>query len=595
MKAKHRLLTGALSTTLLLGACGYPGQQAWQDDKGDYPPDRNAIAIADDWYGDSAERIVYLNQNWSPAESDWFYNTTQGSELMPYNLFVNLEQVEGEELFIQPKHMARFRYLPQRPSEDNPEGLPVGFVRNKSAVGLTCAACHTNQINYQGTGIRVDGAPAQANMVAFLEELAQSMRTTLRDETKFDRLAKRMLGEKDSLEARQVLDEHLRGAFNEVSIYNSRNVTHTEYGFARVDAVGRIFNQVLKFTNGNDVFNEPNAPVSYPFLWDTPQHDWVQWVGLTSNANIGALGRNAGEVIGVFGQVEVKKHTTVIGALEGYTSTVDTGNLVDMEEGLRSLTSPQWPRDILPDIDATKAARGETLYSKKCAGCHHIIDRSNPKRTVRAQMIGLDIVKTDPTEIQNALRSAPTGILSGAIFPEAAKIQFGLEDKRFGDSAPIVLMLTDLVEGVLVRNAKDSARSAYNAEVNGNGVLNKEKEGKHPQDSKANPFASLGSYKARPLNGIWATAPYLHNGSVPNLYSLLLPADERPKAFAVGQQEYDPVHVGFRSDVNDEAPFIFQVANDEGPITGNSNQGHEFGTKLSEDDRWALVEYLKTL
>ncbi len=594
MKGKHRLLLGALSTALVLGGCS-SGKQAWEDEKGKYPPDRNAIAITDDWYGDSAKRIVYLDQNWSPAESDWFYNTTQGSELMNYNIFINLEEAVGEKMFISKENMSKFRYLPQKPSDDNPDGLPVGFVRNKSAVGLTCAACHTNQINYQGTGIRVDGAPAQANMVMFLEELAEAMRQTLRDDDKFDRFAKRILGEHDGAEAREDLQSKLRDDFNWVAIYNTRNYTHTEYGFARVDAVGRIYNQVLQFTNGDDVYNEPNAPVSYPFLWDTPQHDWVQWVGLTANANVGALGRNSGEVIGVFGRVEVKKHTSIIGALEGYTSTVETGNLVEMEEGLRGLWSPQWPRDILPDIDAAKAARGETLYNKHCAHCHHIIDRTNPTRSIRAQMIDMNTVGTDKTEILNAVAQAPTGILNGAIFPEAAKIQFGLDDHKFGDKAPIVLMLADLVEGVLVRNAKDSARAAYNAEVNGNGLLNKPKEGNHKKDDPpAHPFNSLMAYKARPLNGIWATAPYLHNGSVPNLYSLLLPPDQRPMKFAVGQLEYDPKHVGFRSDVNDDAPFIYHVSNDD-HIKGNSNQGHEFGTDLHDDERWALVEYLKTL
>ncbi len=53
-------------------------------------------------------------------------------------------------------------------------------------------------------------------------------------------------------------------------------------------------------------------------------------------------------------------------------------------------------------------------------------------------------------------------------------------------------------------------------------------------------------YKARELSGIWATAPYLHNGSVPSLYELLLPADQRSKRFYVGNAEFDPKHVGLR-------------------------------------------------
>ena len=56
-------------------------------------------------------------------------------------------------------------------------------------------------------------------------------------------------------------------------------------------------------------------------------------------------------------------------------------------------------------------------------------------------------------------------------------------------------------------------------------------------------------YKARPLNGIWATAPYLHNGSVPNLDALLQPAAKRPLSFSIGVKTFDPVRVGYLTDV----------------------------------------------
>jgi hypothetical protein len=114
-------------------------------------------------------------------------------------------------------------------------------------------------------------------------------------------------------------------------------------------------------------------------------------------------------------------------------------------------------------------------------------------------------------------------------------------------------------------------------------------------------------YKARPLNGIWATAPYLHNGSVPSLYQLLLPADKRVKAFSVGRREFDPVNVGFKIEPFDGG-FRFRTHSEIGlPIPGNSNAGHEYGTgkprevggdglpALTDEQRWKLVEYLKSL
>jgi hypothetical protein len=95
------------------------------------------------------------------------------------------------------------------------------------------------------------------------------------------------------------------------------------------------------------------------------------------------------------------------------------------------------------------------------------------------------------------------------------------------------------------------------------------------------------AYKGRPLNGIWATAPYLHNGSVPNLDELLKPAPKRVKKFRVGSREFDPDKVGFRMDQGD---FEFDTT-----LAGNSNAGHEYDVEFSEQERKELVEYMKSL
>ena len=109
-------------------------------------------------------------------------------------------------------------------------------------------------------------------------------------------------------------------------------------------------------------------------------------------------------------------------------------------------------------------------------------------------------------------------------------------------------------------------------------------------------YANLG-YTSRPLNGIWATAPYLHNGSVPSLYDLLLPPAERPKSFYLGTREYDPDKVGFRQDK--DAPgnwFEFKTHAGGYVIDGNWNTGHDYNnSSFSPEDRKAIVSYLKTL
>jgi cytochrome c5 len=106
-------------------------------------------------------------------------------------------------------------------------------------------------------------------------------------------------------------------------------------------------------------------------------------------------------------------------------------------------------------------------------------------------------------------------------------------------------------------------------------------------------------YRPHPLNGIWASPPYLHNGSVPNLYELLSPHAERSKVFYTGNREYDLNRVGYKTD-RFRGGFRYDTS-----VEGNSNYGHLFqeggpgngiiGPFLTSDDRLAIIEFLKTL
>lgn len=99
-------------------------------------------------------------------------------------------------------------------------------------------------------------------------------------------------------------------------------------------------------------------------------------------------------------------------------------------------------------------------------------------------------------------------------------------------------------------------------------------------------------YVAKPLTGIWLLAPYLHNGSVPTLWDLLLPPPERPPVFYRGYNVVDLEKVGFIATTPEAEAEGFRF---DTRLEGNGNGGHLYGTDLSEPDRWALIEYLKTL
>lgn len=605
--------------------------------------DRYAEALQIDHFGDSAEKIVYLDQNWDRWDSLWFYNTTQGSNFLPYDIFVNLEQKDNKVLFRDSANMSKYRYLPQRDSWDNPDGLPVGFVKDSyqgnDYVGFTCAACHTTQINYQGTGIRIDGGPALADMERMLLAIEEALLATQSNETKFQRMATRISN--DHAAVRQ----DLISATEKLALYNKINRPTNgddtvHYGYGRLDAFGRIYNQVLgHLTPGDESnnFNPPNAPVSYPVLWDTPQHDFVQWNGVANNNDgslagfLGPLGRNTGEVLGVFATFNLEKQKKHL----GYKASADKRNLTRLEKHLVELESPLWPEDLLPKIDRTLAQEGEAVFTAyKCQLCHSDDDefiRNNPKRLVTSQFASVDIIGTDKQMASNAIAyKGKSGLFKGE------PISLDSKDK-FDEETAVVVALTKAAQGVIIARDPDKswlrARAEWLYDVIASLFDNpvKEKTVRYVDFEVNSAFpSSLYAYKARPLNGIWAAAPYMHNGSVSSLYEMLLPSCSdaeiaegkqcRANRFVLGSRELDTKKVGLMSRDINEFPALFEF---DTSLPGNSNAGHEYVVgktpvikvdadgrairnadgsfametlpPISEAQRWALVEYLKTL
>jgi hypothetical protein len=697
-----------MSITLALGKL----YQKWDDD-----PDRGALAIENGTFSEDYSTPIYLDQGWSANDSLWYYNTTQGSALIPYDFFIALEQAEFNEPFRANSLIDKYRYLPQKPTFFNPDGLPVGFVKErykgKDYVGFTCAACHTGQVNYKGTALRIDGGPALADMVGFLTELEKSMTRAITNAEKNQRFVSKVLELNNTYSRADDVQNDLKRWMRKINLYNTINHSRVEYGYARLDAFGRIYNRVLEHVisrkqlrdvllgatkaDGDTnlmtaaqvdkvlykisetiigdlqfvkiidrlmsteegypglamadmqrvkdlIFNEANAPVSYPFLWDIVQSDYVQWNGLASNAAMGPLGRNTGEVIGVFGILDWTAHKrgwNLSSILTGqssksyqidFSSSIDLVNLTRLETHLRSLTSPVWPTidtvtrnpeqqkanaifGALPEwrIDYAKVRRGRRVYAEYCESCHEVIDRTDRDRIVVANMSNIEVVGTDPAMAENSVNyTGYSGNFKNTYQTESVGALV------IKDRAPVVQILTAATMGEVAtepdpdkwwpRRALDwlylMATSFFDNEIKAS-----VKSGNYLADTTAAPYQSLLSYKARSLNGIWATAPYLHNGSVPSIYDLLLPVkrpgdpDEgeyRPDEFMVGSREFDPIKIGLRAE---GYPGFEFKANKRGDF----NNGHEYGTihappvdgkplePLTENQRWDLVEYIKTL
>ncbi|MDH5552431.1 MAG: di-heme-cytochrome C peroxidase [Nitrosomonas sp.] len=554
------------------------------------------------------ERIE-LNQGWSPEIRDKFWFTSQGSRILPYVWFMWLEQADSNKLFRNVEHMDSLRYLPMKSSQRNPAGLPIGFALDNDKksgdawLGLTCAACHTNQVDYQGTRMLIEGAPTLANFVKFFSELINSLDKTSQDDAKFARFAEKVLGDKHSPSSAKDLREQLSTVTFNLAQRQAVNALPADYpddftSYARLDAFGNIQNAASAFAL-HDIANKnyPTAPVSYPFLWGTHQSDVVQWNGSAPNTPIiGPLVRNMGEVVGVFGSLSMDERPwwspkRWFGDKIKYSSTVNMHNLGKLELWVKQLRSPNWSDTNLPSIDMAKAAKGSVIYREQCASCHQVIPSDKQKEKYKAVMTPINEVGTDPTMAKNAGELAKTLALEGT----KVGVLFG-ED--FSDTAPAVRLAINGVIGLVLKDPVKALEAGLIPEkghkIKPFDIKSGVKENLMERQSAQQTDDDVLAYKARPLNGIWATAPYLHNGSVPSLWELLKSPKERATTFWVGSREFDPVNVGFITDKG-LSNFSVNKAATNTIQPGNSNRGHAYGTNLTDEQKWSVIEYMKTL
>jgi hypothetical protein len=537
----------------------------------------------------SDQSVIYLNQAWSQDDRDWYYHFSQGSVVLSYDIFLNLEVAGGQELFRSDANSERYGLITQPAgSPYNPDGLPIGISKTVISTpqwtgeetgefaGLTCAACHETQLNYKGKHVRIDGAPANTfDMQAYIRALNAALRETMTDAVKFDRLAAHLGAA--SPEAKVKLRERFERQAALTYEYATRSAaTFWPWGPARLDALSMINNRVTANLPGlPENTSTPIAPVKPPFLWNAPQGLWTQWAAIVQSP----LARNLGETMGVYMPINLHAKTPADGLFE---SNAAIPELHRVENQLERLAPPSWPEEVFGKIDREKAKSGKALFVEYCAGCHNAWPyrwtepNKYGKRFVLVGLVPQSYVGTDHTQAEAIRPFAVTGQLSNYLPPEF----------RGKDAVPMAAFKFSIQREVLERAvAKLKLTPAELLDLNGYREL--------PQ-----PPAPDQVYKAAPRDGVWATPPFLHNGSVPNLYEMLIPASERSKKFCIGR-EFDPVKVGLDTTCESGA-FVIDTR-----LLGNSNAGHSFqggprgdgiiGPLLTEDQRWELVEYLKSI
>lgn len=218
----------------------------------------------------------------------------------------------------------------------------------------------------------------------------------------------------------------------------------------------------------------------------------------------------------------------------GMFLSIPKGQVLAVGAWLDFLPSPEYPFE---KPDPERVARGLLSFRVHCASCHGLYDRS-------------------------------TGLISE------------VENSRYMRVDPKVDTDPERLKGFL-----PSAAAALNDFG--------EKRALWRRDA----FRATGAYLSGPLDGIWARAPYLHNGSVPNLAALLLPPQERPKRFFRGSRRHDTAQMGWISDQprdGNRELFLYRTVDEKDqPIPGNSNSGHPYSVPAAQ--RADLIEYLKTL
>ena len=648
-------------------------------------------------------------QGWTDEERRRYYHHPQGSAQvmmaqLRYWWLVNLERPFGTDRFAAPENMARYGFLTgihQQPDPQwNPGNLPVGFTKyydekvGAELLDMTCSLCHTGELHFQGTAIRIDGGQAMHAITdmkpgQFQAELMASMLATYLNPWKFDRFARRVIeptltggtaagfdfpAAKDKLRAEfgTTIRTLLANAWTDLRLGNYPVFE----GYGRTDATQRIANTVFGRHISEKNYRPATAPVSYPHLWDIARFNWVQWEGYASQP----MARNINESLGVGARLELFDE---FGAPLPFHLRYDTSIMPDrlhhIERTLAKLEAPAWPEHLFGEIDMEKARAGRVLFDVHCRHCHgpHLDAHDEPPTgahppdphlavglvhhadgTCSLSAAGAKPVKLDAqqclnlhnpqriADIEGRLRfeiddegkvvgaacdpqDGPCAPGTGAVHEWRVKLipirdigtdrnaALNLADHRYDASrlgwTPEELKALCVADEVADSIDPSSISAVVGLNIMSTAITNRYFE-KHPPGSKQELLKFMGfgvldyprtnpehikNYKSRPLHGIWATPPFLHNGSVRTVYQMISPRSERQRAFWSGTKEYDPADMGYR-DLQVPGAVRFDTE-----VTGNDNTGHEFtygcqkngviGPYLAPDDRRRIMEYLKVM
>jgi len=550
----------------------------------------------------------WLDQNrasgvWGPDQRRAYYSQDQGSQLIPLAWAKALTTADGQPFLRD--HLARYGYLPNPDSADD---LPVGFTTShyggQAQLGLNCAACHTRQISVGGNEYRIDGGPAIADFQAFLVDLVDAVGHVRSSDSAFDAFANTVLGAAATPQQRSALRDATDLWFLRESTMVKNALPQPQiWGLGRLDAVAMIFNRVAGLDIGPapshviaENIHPADAPVRYPFVWDAPLQDKTQWPGFADNGDpLLGLARNTGEVFGVFATMHPAPQPLFGGGVDfRKANSANFGGLARLETLIAQIGPPKYPWPV----DQALSTRGAAIFAQRCAGCHGQTPGTARLLNPDTWHTPIQDVGTDAREYSVLTRTASSGVLQGG--------KLTIFSAPIGPQAKVIDLLGFSVIGSIAQGGLIEAALRHPPQLRAESLagpqLERSLQGaftllRGPQTAPhCDPDKQQYCYESRVLHGIWATAPYLHNGSVPTLDDLLKPAAQRPATFRVGRA-YDINRLGLAVD-QPGSDYQRTTSGCAQRGSGNSRCGHEgaaFGTDLGDADRKALLEYLKTL
>lgn len=546
--------------------------------------------------GPPPQVVQSINQGLSDQELQQWYHLSAGTQLIPYDWLVAL---------LDDSLTKTFTVTGLIEDRNHPDKLPVGFAKingpdgTVAQVGFTCSFCHTTQFTYNKQSIRIEGGPSLQNnstlvralvqrlgaltppdMPAFLKSLKE-----LSPPEPFKTFATRVLssrGEAMTAYTLTALAQDVRKLTYGLVLRSGRDPSPELWGPGRFDALGRGGNTVFAQLNPDNL-RPANAPVSIPPLWGVWEYDWVQWAGSIQHP----LARNIGQVIGVNAGLfdwAQRGGAPPSDKRKVFRSSIDGNSLTILENLARHLPPPQWP-SAFPAIDRELAARGKDLYHGNkakgipnlCAHCHlpaKLPTSSDGGPSLQITMVPLQEIGTDSLYLENFSQRT-------------------VDMSRLGRGRVSAREASEYLTSELMSMTDAAKDPSYR--------------------DRPNVWRDTAQYIARPHLAVWATPPFLHNGSIPTLYELLSPARERRTCFVLDpNMEFDPEKAGV---VAGDCPIPPQLPSAPPRLDfrttwpGNSNRGHEFtntpdcdstksngvlGCELPVEDRLAIIEYLKT-